>query len=518
MSQVAADTLARWLGDWAVAAQEVFPGFVPDPWQARFLRALGSRKPLSRIALKACAGPGKSAGEAIGAQLCMLLMNRQDAYHVGYVLSITKENLLSNLWREITVWYGRSPVMQSSFELTASELRSWDKPGEWWLRTRSFAKDAVPEQQGEALSGLHGPFVTVWLDETGSMHPIIGKRAEQAMVGVRWGRIVQAGNPTDMAGLLYAGAVTDASSWTVIEITSDPDDPEAWVHGPRAMAKHREADCRCASAPKECPCGCPLCWARAEIAKSGRDNPWVQAYILGRFPPGGLNTLIGPDEVREAMRRAPKEHEFSWAQKRQGIDVARFGDDRSVIFPRQGVVAFQPVVMRHERGSAASVILATRVLDIKRTWGSEVELFDDTVGWAHGAVDYCRVNGGSPIAVDFGSKQTGNPKFFNRRAEMWMGMVDWIRAGGALPDIPELVTELCAPTYGFQDGKFIIESKDDIKERLGSSPDLADALALTFAIPDQPAMRAPDGTPVAARAQQQFAETGYRPHSRLNRK
>ena len=65
-------------------------------------------------------------------------------------------------------------------------------------------------------------------------------------------------------------------------------------------------------------------------------------------------------------------------------------------------------------------------------------------------------------------------------------MADWIKAGGSLPNIPELISELSAPTYFFHNGKFQIESKDQIKKRLGKSPDLADALALTFAIPDQP--------------------------------
>jgi phage terminase large subunit len=508
VSAPAEATLQRWLADWAVAAQECFPGFVPDRWQARTLRLIGKNVPLSRVALKACAGPGKSAVMAIGAMLSMLLMTRRDAFHVAYVLSITKDNLMANLWREITIWYGRSPVMQAVFELTASELRSWERPGEWWLRTRSFAKDAIPEAQGEALSGLHGPYVTVWLDETGSMHPVMLQRAEQAMVGVRWGRVVQAGNPTDMTGALYRGAVEQAGEWEVVEITGDPDDPEAWVHGARAQAKHTGTE----------TCGCPACWARKEIAKYGRDNPWVQSYILGKFPPGGLNTLIGPDEVRRAMALALPEHAYSWSQKRLGVDVARFGNDRSVIFPRQGQAAFQPVVMRHAQGSPASVILGNRVLDIKRTWGCEVELFDDTVGWAHGAVDYCRVNGGTPIPVDFGSKQTNDPRYANRRSEMWMGMVDWIRKGGALPNIPELVTELCAPTYGFVNGKWALEPKDQIKDRLGFSPDLADALALTFAIPDQPATILPDGVRLPSHGRQSFADATYDPHARLSRK
>lgn len=70
---------------------------------------------------------------------------------------------------------------------------------------------------------------------------------------------------------------------------------------------------------------------------------------------------------------------------------------------------------------------------------------------------------------------------------MWMEMADWIKRGGALPPNPELVAELTGPTYFFNAGKFQIEAKDQVKKRLGRSPDLADALALTFALPDQPA-------------------------------
>lgn len=66
-------------------------------------------------------------------------------------------------------------------------------------------------------------------------------------------------------------------------------------------------------------------------------------------------------------------------------------------------------------------------------------------------------------------------------------MAEWVKRGAALPPIPELVGELVTPTYTFLNGKFLLEPKDQVKVRLGRSPDLADALALTFAIPDQPA-------------------------------
>jgi hypothetical protein len=73
---------------------------------------------------------------------------------------------------------------------------------------------------------------------------------------------------------------------------------------------------------------------------------------------------------------------------------------------------------------------------------------------------------------------------------MWIEMQKWVRKGGRLPNVPELVGELITPTYTFSNGQFVIEEKDQIKERLGRSPDLADALALTFAIPDMPGQAA----------------------------
>jgi hypothetical protein len=79
-----------------------------------------------------------------------------------------------------------------------------------------------------------------------------------------------------------------------------------------------------------------------------------------------------------------------------------------------------------------------------------------------------------------------NPRYKNRRAEMWLEMAEWVKRGGRLPNVPELIGELITPTYMFSNGQFQLEDKDQIKERIGRSPDLADALALTFALPDMP--------------------------------
>jgi hypothetical protein len=87
-----------------------------------------------------------------------------------------------------------------------------------------------------------------------------------------------------------------------------------------------------------------------------------------------------------------------------------------------------------------------------------------------------------PIEVQFGGKAT-DPRYFNKRSEMYFELAKWVRNGGALPDDPELAEELCATTYRFQGDKFRLDDKDDIKDTIGRSPDKADALALTFAFP-----------------------------------
>jgi hypothetical protein len=100
-------------------------------------------------------------------------------------------------------------------------------------------------------------------------------------------------------------------------------------------------------------------------------------------------------------------------------------------------------------------------------------------------IDTLTTSGIGAIGINFSAK-AGDPRYRNRRAEMWISMAEWVKGGGALPNIPELVGELIEPTYTFVGGQFQLEEKDQIKMRLGRSPDLADALALTFALPDMP--------------------------------
>jgi len=459
--EAAVALLGRWRDAPCQFVVENF-GVEPDAWQRDALEAFASKDPAKqRISLQAATGPGKSAVLAWAGLHFLSTRGDRGEHPKGAAVSITFSNLKDNLWAECGKFLGRSPFLSRTFTWTAERIFANDYPEDWFLSARSWPKSASPDEQGKTLSGLHSKFVLALVDESGAIPLTVLRAAEQALSNCAFGKIVQAGNPISLDGMLYAAATTLRHQWHVIRITGDPDDPK---RSPRIDVE----------------------WATQQIATYGRENPWVMSYILGQFPPQSLNALLGVEEVEAAMHRHLREDQYNWAQKRLGVDVARYGDDRTVIFPRQGLVSFKPVVMRHARDSAVSVDIANRVLAAKAKWGSEIELFDATGGWAAGAVDVLRANGHAPIDVQFAAPAF-DPRYKNRRAEIWFGMSEWIKRGAALPNVPELIGELTTPTYTFVNGKFQLEDKDQVKQRLGRSPDLADALALTFGLAEMPA-------------------------------
>ena len=126
--------------------------------------------------------------------------------------------------------------------------------------------------------------------------------------------------------------------------------------------------------------------------------------------------------------------------------------------------------------------IAGHVAQAEETWRADGTIVDGTGGYGSGVIDAGQTMGRTWFDCQFAGKAF-SPKYANKRAEIWFLMAEWVRNGGALPEIPELVGELTTPTYSFQGDKFIVEPKEDIKKRLGRSPDYADALAVTFAFP-----------------------------------
>lgn len=193
--------------------------------------------------------------------------------------------------------------------------------------------------------------------------------------------------------------------------------------------------------------------------------------------------FIGGGLVREAMEREPVSSIDD--ELVLGVDVARFGDDSSVIWARRGrdAKSMSPIIM----AGADTMQLAARVMaEIDRLQPDAV--FIDEGGVGGGVVDRCRQMGYSVIGVNFGGKADrhidGVPKTKNKRAQMWATMREWLRSGGAIPDDRQVEMEMTGPLYSFDEqNAIVLEKKSDMKKRGVASPDRADALALTFAYP-----------------------------------
>ena len=368
--------------------------------------------------------------------------------------SITADNLADNLWAEMAKWQARAPLLMAGFEWTKTRIFARESPETCWMSARTFSRTADAGQQGNTLAGLHADYILFILDESGAIPDSVMASAEAALSSCVEGHIVQAGNPTHLEGPLYRACTSERRLWHVTEITADPDDP-------RRSTRVKPQ------------------WAREQIEKYGRDNPWVLVNVFGKFPPGSLNTLIGPDECREATKRFYRPEEYASAARVLGVDVARFGDDASVIFPRQGLVASSPQKFRNLDGNQGAGIVAAKWRD----WPADAVFIDDTGGWGASWIDNLRRLGRSPIGVGF-SSSPNDPRYDNKRTEMYFEAIEWIKRGGALPhDCPELIAALSQTTYSFRGDRLLLEPKEQVKSRLGYSPDDADAFALTFAQP-----------------------------------
>lgn len=443
-----AKTLKRWLNDPVAFVVECLHA-KPDNWQIQFLKAFNSNQ---RMALKACKGPGKTAVLA----WCAWHFLATRPFPKIAATSITSDNLADNLWAEMHKWLQQSEFLQKTFTWKKTRIEAKEAPETWFMSARTWPRTADMQQQANALAGLHADYLMFILDESGGIPDAVMAAAEGGLATGKETKILQAGNPTHLEGPLYRACTSERRLWYVQEITGDPDDPNR------------------ASRVK-------ISWAREQIEKYGRDNPWVLVNVFGKFPPSSINALLGPDEVESAMKRVilPKEYEF--AQKRLGVDVARFGDDSTVLAPRQGLKAFQMEEMRNARGNE----IAARIALAKQRWDWECCFVDDGAGFGGNVIDSMLQGGLNAIPVTASGK-ADDSRYFNKRSEMHMRFAEWVQRGGCLDNNPRLKSEITAITYTFVNGKFRVVEKDHIKELIGHSPDYTDALCQTFAWDEMP--------------------------------
>jgi hypothetical protein len=304
-------------------------------------------------------------------------------------------------------------------------------------------------------------------------------------------RVFGADNPDAMRGMRFDGVVIDEVADVKPEVWQDVIQPalsdrKGWalfIGTPKGVNLFSELFYRARQLPDWHSAAYTVHDTDAldptEVSRLKRDmteTSFAREYLCD-FSAAGDDQLISLGDVQAATQRHLRLEQYSFAGKVLGVDPARFGDDRSVIFPRQGLYAGKPEIYR----GLDNMALADRVAAKIEAWQPDAVFID--AGNGAGVIDRLRQLHYDVIEVHFGGMPT-EARFVNKRAQMWFDLRDWLMGGGVIPDIVELKQDLAAPTYRFTPSdKIQLEAKDDIKRRGLPSPDLGDALALTFAYP-----------------------------------
>lgn len=435
----------------------------PEDWQIEILTLirdglLSLEEAIVRISIRSGHGIGKSALVAI---LILWAMLKEDTR--GVITANSERQLRTKTWAELAKWYNLY-IARDLFRLTATSLFPADKN-----KLFTWRIDMVPwsEHNTTAFQGLHnqGKRILIIFDEASEIPKIIWQTAQGALSDANTQIIwFAAGNPTEPSGEFFnIHQPAEHNPWIVRAIDSRS----------VRFTNKRELERQIAADPE------------------GLESDVIRVRILGEFPRTGFTSFISRAMVLEAMQRdippIPEDEPVVL-----GVDVARFGTNSSVVFPRQGRDARSRPSHKVRGNNTMEVVdLVLKCMRLYRTGLVAV----DGGGVGGGVVDRLRQLGVDVIEVQFGGKATPSlgesnrekARYFNKRAEIWGGGRDWLR-GGALPNSPQLLEALCGPKQKIQSEDVIqLERKEDAVERmeregLTFDMDEADAFALTFAI------------------------------------
>lgn len=204
----------------------------------------------------------------------------------------------------------------------------------------------------------------------------------------------------------------------------------------------------------------------------------IRQELYCDFSASASDIVLSIDLVTAAANRELLPHEVRGQPTVLGVDVARFGDDSTVLTVRQGLWCKAQKTFR----GLDTMQAADRVIDATREY-KPAAVFVDVGAMGAGVIDRLRQLRYNVTEVNFAAASS-DERYANKRAEMYFAVKKWMEGGGAIPNDPKLKSELSVVEYKFTPGgKIILEPKDKIKEKIGKSPDMADSLALTFAMP-----------------------------------
>lgn len=425
-------------------------------WQREYLIDLGEAlkvrdfdgiNPVEPVQESTASGHGIGKSALVAMIILFIMSTRPNCK--GIVTANTSDQLRTKTWAELGKWHKRC-ITGHWFEWRGGKgglsFYAKDAPESWRCDAMTCR-----EENSEAFAGLHAADSTPFyiFDEASAVPDAI---YEVAQGGLTDGEpiFLVFGNPTRNTGFFRYTHGKFKHRWNTRQIDSRD------VEGTNKELFQR--------------------W----IDDYGEDSDYVRVRVKGQFPRASSMQYIESDLVAKAMKAEP----FADLNDPMivGIDISRGGDDSAVLYPRRGFDArtepFIQIPGALTRDSMKLLSVTTKHLD---TWKADA-IFVDSGGMGGPFADRLRQLGYPVYDVGFGEKAP-DKHYANMSAYMLYMVREWMRAGGALPDDAALEEELTSREFWHNTkDQLVLESKDDMKSRGLMSPNIADGLALTFAM------------------------------------
>lgn len=445
----------------------------PDAWACEMLDDIGrgvlandfdGRTAVSALQYAVCSGHGIGKS-AMAAWLTLWIMSTRP-YSRGTVTANTMAQLSTKTWAGVAAWLSKA-VNKHWFHITTAKngmrLSHVQHPDDWFVQAQTS-----DEHNSEAFAGQHAASSTSWylFDEASGIAPKVWEVSEGGKSDGEPMHFVF-GNPTRNTGAFAECFGKNRHRWKTYQI----DSRKVQITNKEHIAK--------------------------QIADYGEDSDFVRVRVRGVFPRASSMQMIPRDIVDDAMQREMGDYRAHTRVALVGVDVARFGDDESVIRTRMQRDARSWPTKAYM--GLDTMQLASRVgehINELKGLGLRVIVFVDGGGVGGGVIDRLRALGHEVIEVNFGGKADDPVKYRDKGAEMWDRCKAWLPHGYLPANDERLATDLTGREYGFNDAnQIVLERKEHMKARGLASPDHADSLCLTFAHPAIELVAPPAGTP-----------------------
>lgn len=411
-------------------------GAQPEPWQAQALKLIGEH---DRVSIRAGHGVGKTT---FLAWVVFWFMLTRMPFKIP-VTANSQDQLRDVVWAELRKWHARLPEpLRAEIQVDAERAYLKGAP-ECFAVARTASKD-----NPEALQGFHEDNLLFVVEEASGIDDIVFEVGAGAL-STAGAKLLMLANPTRTSGYFYDSHHALRHRFKTMRVNSE-DVPRARGH------------------------------IEDIIAKYGKESNAYRVRVLGEFPDTEDDAVIPLHLCEAAVARVVRPTEFRpvW-----GLDVARFGDDRTALCKRQGNTVLEPVKSWRGKDTMQVAGLVVEEFRVCDEHDRPSEILVDVIGLGAGVVDRLRELGLPVRGVNVGEAASVSDRYMRRRDELWFAARDWLAAGDCkLPEDQELIAELTAPKYKITStGKVQVEPKDELKKRGLNSPDLADAFILTLA-------------------------------------